>query len=171
MRLTFCQEQRLRILAKLPESKINSLNIFAFQYVDLRGKVTLSQNTKHYQTVAIPTIFFSQSWDEFLGRDDSDFLLLRGDAVKQVGQTGEEGLLTTWLHLKKKRRKAPLNRRRLTFSEWGATSSLNLNISSNLEEWYHTHTLKYQALKGGFKVSFSRLLKKLLRSELLSVQI
>lgn len=46
-----------------------------------------------------PTIFFSQSWDEFLGRDDSNFLLLRGDAVEQVGQTGEEGLLTTRLHL------------------------------------------------------------------------
>lgn len=117
MRLSFCQEQRLRILAKLPKSKINSLNIFVFEYIDLRGKVTLSHLTKQYQTVAIPTVFFSQSGDEFLGRDDSDFLLLRCDAVKQVGQTGEEGLLTTRLHLKKKRRKAPLSRRRLTFSE------------------------------------------------------
>lgn len=55
-------------------------------------------------TVGTPTIFFSQPWDKFLWGDDSNFLLLRGDAVKQVGQTGEEGLLTSRLHLKKEKK-------------------------------------------------------------------
>lgn len=47
-----------------------------------------------------PTIFLPEPGDEFLGRDDSDFLLLGGDAVEQVCQAGEEGLLPPRLHLR-----------------------------------------------------------------------
>lgn len=51
------------------------------------------------------TIFLSQPWDEFLGRDNADFLLLCGDAVEQVSQAGEQGLFTARLHLKRRRRR------------------------------------------------------------------
>lgn len=54
------------------------------------------------KSLSVVTILLSQSGDEFLWRNDSDFLLLRGNAVEQVGQTGEEGLLATWLHLERR---------------------------------------------------------------------
>ncbi len=79
-------EQQLHIVAN-PTSVEQNCSVW----------VLTSIHTHH--AVTTPTIFFPQPWDELLGRDDADFLLLCGDAVEQVGQTGEEGLLTTRLHL------------------------------------------------------------------------
>lgn len=62
---------------------------------------TLSLKLKGFSHVALLTIFLPETRDEFLGRDDADFLLLCGDAVEQVSQAGEEGLFSTRLHLQK----------------------------------------------------------------------
>lgn len=39
------------------------------------------------------TVLLPQAGDELLGRDDADFLLLRGDGVEEVGQACEQVLL------------------------------------------------------------------------------
>lgn len=52
------------------------------------------ENTKYGKKENRPlTILLPQTWDELLGGDHAHLLLLRGDAVEEVGQTGEKVLL------------------------------------------------------------------------------
>ncbi len=48
----------------------------------------------HYSLV---TLFLSESGDELLWCNGSHLLLLGGDGVEEVGQTGEQGLLTPFV--------------------------------------------------------------------------
>ena len=50
-------------------------------------------------SLSLLTILLPQTGDELLGGDDPHLLLLRGDAVEEVGQAGEQRLLAPWLHL------------------------------------------------------------------------
>ena len=52
-----------------------------------------------FHPLSLLTVLLPQAGDELLGGDDPHLLLLRGDAVEEVGQAGEQRLLTPGLYL------------------------------------------------------------------------
>lgn len=104
-------------------------------------------------SLCVSTILLSQTGDELLRRNDSDFLLLRGDAVEQVGQTGEERLLAAWLHLEWGSGQMSVN----TLACRNMPQIQNVSIRHTFQVYFEViscHTRLQQAL-GSLKNSFS----------------